>query len=328
MSYTHLTKEERYQIEHLKSQGFTQADIAERIGRSSSTLSREMHRNKGERVWRACQANEKAQARLRERGKANARKISEEAWEYAKSQLIDQQWSPDQIALRLKLDGKDSMSHESIYQRILSDRKNKGTLHTHLRCQKKRRRRYASNRQRKPKISNRVGIEKRPKIVDKRIRIGDWESDTIIGANCKGAIVSSVDRTSRFTILAKVETKNPEGVSKALIKKLKAFKKLAYTMTLDNGGEFSLHEEIARALDIKIYFATPYCSWERGTNENTNGLVRQYFKKTMNFDMVTDEDVQLVANKLNNRPRKCLGYKTPYEVFSASCKKKGIALRI
>lgn len=328
MSYTHLTKEERYQIDHLRGEGFSQVEIALRLGRSASTISREMKRNKGERVWRACQANEKAQMRLAKRGWANARKISEEAWEYAKAQLINHQWSPDQIACRLKLDGKASISHESIYQRILADRKNKGVLHTYLRCQKKRRRRYASNRQRKPKISNRVGIEDRPKIVDKRIRIGDWEGDTIIGLKCKGAIVSVVDRVSRLTILAKVPTKNPEGVSKALIERLKPLKKLTRTMTLDNGGEFSLHEKIAKQLDIKIYFATPYCSWERGTNENTNGLVRQYFKKTKNFDMLTDEEVKLVEHKLNNRPRKCLEYKTPYEVFSEACKKKGIALRI
>jgi len=328
MTYTHLTKEERYQIDQLRGQGFSQNEIAERIARSPSTISREMRRNKGERVWRACQAHDKAQERLTKRGRTNASKIAEEAWEYAKTHLINDQWSPEQIANRLKIEEKSSISHESIYQRILDAKKNKGSLHTHLRCQKKRRRRYASNRQRKPKIPNRIGIENRPKIVEKRSRLGDWEGDTIIGAKCKGAIVSAVDRVSRLTRLAKVETKSPKLVSEALIEKLKPLKKLSYTMTLDNGGEFSLHEKVSKKLGIEIYFATPYCSWERGTNENTNGLVRQYFKKITNFDTLTDDDVKLVEKKLNNRPRKCLGYRTPYEVFSEACKKKGIALRI
>lgn len=328
MSYTHLTTEERYQIEHLLREGFSQNDIAMQLGRSASTLSRELKRNKGERGWRVCIADLKARARLSARGRSNARKVTDETWEYARAQLIKHQWSPEQIAGRLKLEGKEKISHEYIYQRILEDKREHGTLYTNLRCQKKRRRRYASSRTRKPKISNRIGIEKRPEIVNKRIRIGDWEGDTIIGANCKGAIISSVERASRLTILAKVKTRNPVGVSSALIKRLEPFKKIAYTMTLDNGGEFSLHENISKALDMKIFFATPYCSWERGTNENTNGLIRQYFKKTINFDIVTEEEIQLVENKLNNRPRKCLGYQTPYEVFQKACKKKGIALRI
>jgi len=328
MSYTHLTKEERYQIERLRSENFSQNEIAKRLGRSPSTLSRELKRNKGERGWRFCVANEKAQVRLIERAKINSRKINEPAWEFAKTQIINHQWSPEQISGRLKLEGHDGISHESIYQRVYQDKKAGGELFRHLRCQKLRRRRYASNRTRKPKILNRVGIEDRPAIVEKRIRIGDWEGDTIIGAGCKGAIVSTVDRVSRFTLLGKVKTKSAEGVAKVLVEKLEPFKELSYTMTLDNGGEFCFHETVSSALDINIYFATPYCSWERGTNENTNGLVRQYFKKTMNFDMVTDKDVQLVAHKLNHRPRKCLGYKTPYEVLSKNCKKKGIALRI
>ncbi len=328
MNYTHLTTEERYQIESLLREGFSQNKIARRLGRSASTLSRELKRNRGERGWRFRVADEKARTRLVIRGHANARKVSDKTWDYVKTRLVTHQWSPDQISGRLKLEGKETVSHEYIYQRILKDRREHGTLYTHLRCQKKRRRRYASIQTRKPKILNRIGIEERPEIVNKRLRIGDWEGDTIIGGNCKGAIISSVERVSRLTILAKIKTKNPEGVSKALIKRLEPLKELAYTMTLDNGGEFSLHEAISKALDMKIFFATPYRSWERGTNENTNGLVRQYFKKAMNFDIVTDEEVQLIESKLNNRPRKCLGYQTPYEVFQKECKRKGIALRI
>src|SRR6478752_7295109 len=323
MSYKHLTKEERYQIDDLRGEGFSQTDIATALGRSPSTISREMRRNKGTRVWRASQANEKAVVRLTRRGKANARKISSAAWECAKEKLIAFQWSPEQIDGWLKLNGCDSISHESIYQAIQKDKKAGGELFKHLRCQKLRRRRYASNRNRKPKILNRVGIENRPAIVELRKRIGDWEGDTIVGAGCNsGAIVSIVERASRFTCLGKVDTKSPAKVMQTIKEKMKAFKTLFKTFTLDNGGEFSLHEEIAQTLQVDIYFARPYHSWERGTNENTNGLVRQYFKKPERFDAITDDDVQRVADKLNHRPRKCLGYKTPYEVFSKACKKK------
>jgi len=328
MIYTHLSQEERYHIEDLKGEGLSLHQIAESLGRSASTISRELRRNATKRGWSASQAHEKAHHRLVERGQGNVKKISEAAWEHAKTQLITYQWSPEQIAGRLKLEKKDGISHESIYQRIAQDKKAKGTLHTYLRCQKKRRRRYGTKGRGKPKIPNRVGIEERSKLVDERIHIGDWEGDTIIGAQCKGALVSSVERVSRFTILGKVSTKDPIKVAETFIDKLSPFKEFVHTMTLDNGGEFCLHEKFAKELDMKVYFATPYCSWERGTNENTNGLIRQYFKKKMNFDTITDDDIRRVEYKLNNRPRKCLGYKTPYEVFSKAGEKMGIALRV
>lgn len=328
MNYQHLTMEERYQIDDLRSEGFSKSAIARQIGRSPSTVSREMRRNKGERVWRAHQAQEKASNRLIMRGKANARKVNERTWEYAKGKLSILQWSPEQIAGRLRLEGYDGLSHETIYQRILINKKAGGALYKHLRCQKLRRKRYGASR-RPPAILDRIGIENRPAIVDTRKRIGDWEGDTIIGAGCNsGAIVSSVERLSRFTILAKVENKTPIGVTNAIIKKMGPYSKLVHTMTVDNGGEFSLHKSLSHSLDMKVYFARPYHSWERGTNENTNGLVRQYFVKSLRFDKVSDKDVQQVADKLNNRPRKCLGYKTPFEVFNKACKKKGVALRV
>ena len=328
MDYKHLTVEERYQIDELRGEGFSKSAIAKQLGRSASTISREMRRNKGERLWRAHQAHEKAKNRLIKRGQSNARKVNELAWAYAKDQLSTFQWSPEQIVGRLKLENNDGISHETIYKRILVDKKAGGVLYKHLRCQKLRRKRYGASR-RPPAIFGRTGIEDRPAIVNTRKRIRDWEGDTIIGAGCNsGAIVSSVERVSRFIILAKVANKSPINVTDAMIKKMKPVSQLAHTMTLDNGGEFSLHNMVSKALDMKIYFARPYHSWERGTNENSNGLVRQYFIKSMRFDNVSDEDVQRVADKLNHRPRKCLDYKTPYEVFNKACKKKGVALRI
>lgn len=328
MTYTHLTKEERYQIEVLRREKYSQIEIAQQLGRSRTTIYRELKRNKGERVWRAPQADEAAKQRLKTRGKKNARKVSEETWAYAKHQLTTEQWSPEQIAGRLKYKEAEGVSHEWLYQRIYIDKKEGGKLYTHLRCQKLRRRRYASSRASNPKIINRIGIEERPAIVDERSRLGDWEGDTIIGAGNSGVIITSVDRVSRLTRLAKIETKSAAGVTQALIEKMRFFKGIAHTLTVDNGGEFAYHEEIAAALEIKVYFARPYHSWERGTNENTNGLVRQYFGKKMRFDTITDDEVQFVADKLNQRPRKCLDYMTPNEVFNKECEKKGVALRV
>ena len=329
MSYTHLTQEERYQIEELKREGYLGRAIAERLGRAASTVSRELKRNKGERGWRCCRSHKLAEERLKKRGHANARKISDATWDYAKNQLRIQQWSPEQIAGRLTLEKKEGISHETIYHRVLLDKKAGGELYKQLRCQKQRRKRYGSNRRKQPTIVGRVGIEERSAIVDRRERIGDWEGDTIIGAGCNsGAIVSSVERVSRFVILSKVKSKSPVGVSDALIAKMGPLSALAHTLTVDNGGEFSLHKKISQTLNMKIYFARPYHSYERGTNENTNGLVRQYFVKSMRFDTVSELDVQAVANTLNHRPRKCLGYQTPYEIFNKACKKKGIILRI
>lgn len=327
-SYTHLTMDERYQIDDLRSEGFSQNAIAKKLGRSPTTVYREMIRNKGERVWRAGQAHKKARSRLLERGASNVRRVSESVWADAKDKLISFQWSPEQIAGRLKAQGEDGISRETIYQRIIADKKAGGMLYTHLRCQKLRRKRYGKSRG-SPSILGRIGIEERPAVVDARKGIGHWEGDTIIGAGCNsGAIVSSVERVSRYTLLAKVQSKSAIGVSEALISKMSPISKLVHTMTVDNGGEFSLHKVVSEALNMQIYFARAYHPWERGTNENTNGLVRQYFTKSMRFDNVSDEEVQGVADKLNHRPRKCLDYKTPYEVFNRACAKSGVALRI
>ncbi len=203
MDYKHLTEEERYQIDDLQREGFSQADIAAQMGRSRSTLSRELRRNKGERGYRPRQAQQKAMERLVERGKSNVKRASMGAWEYAKQQLVNEQWSPEQIAGRLELEGQETISHETIYQRILEDKNEGGSLYTHLRCKKKRKKRYGSGKSRRGAIPNRVDIDQRPKVVDDKKRIGDWEGDTIIGAHDGGAVIASmVERKSRLTCLA------------------------------------------------------------------------------------------------------------------------------
>jgi IS30 family transposase len=328
MGYKHLTEEERYQIDDLRCEGFNQEQIAKRIGRSASTLSRELRRNEGERGWRPRQAQLKAVQRLVTRGKNNARKVSEEAWQYAEKHLVNDQWSPQQIAGRAKLESQPTISHETIYQRILKDKQEGGSLYAHLRCKKKRKKRYGSARSTRGTIPNRVDIDQRPAIVESRKRIGDWEGDTIIGSHTQGAVIASmVERKSRYTVLAKSKNKTTTAVTNSINQRMLPIVDLVHTITLDNGKEFSLHEDLSTMLDADVYFAKPYHSWERGLNENTNGLIRQYFPKKSSFDKITHHDLQRVERKLNHRPRKCLGYKTPFEVLSKSCEKMGIALR-
>lgn len=327
MEYKHLTEEERYQIDDLKREGFNQAAIARRMGRSPSTLSRELRRNVGERGWRPKQADLKAVDRLSVRGSSNAKKVDEAAWKFAVGHLTKDQWSPEQIAGRLALKGLEMISHETIYQRILQDKDEGGTLYTNLRCKKKRKKRYGSARSTRGAIPNRVDIDQRPAIVDSRKRTGDWEGDTIIGSHDGGAVIASmVERKSRYTVLAKAKNKTTAAVIDGINQHMMPIADLVHTITLDNGKEFSSHEKMADVLGANVYFAKPYHSWERGLNENTNGLVRQYFPKKIPFDSMTNNDLQRVAKKLNNRPRKCLGYKTPFEVFSRSCEKVGVAL--
>lgn len=329
MQYTHLSEEERYHIDELLRDGYKQSAIAEALGRSASTLSRELSRNKGKRGWRPHQAESKAIERLTRRGASNANRVRELSWAYVVEKLTGEQWSPEQIAGRMKLEGVEPISHETIYQRILSDKASGGTLYSHLRCKKQRKKRYGSKTAGRSCIPNRVDIEKRPAIVDSRRRVGDWEGDTIIGSHKGGAVIASmVERKSRFTVLSKSPDKTTKSVIGGIINEMKTLTKLINTITFDNGKEFSSHVDLTNQFGADIFFARPYHSWERGLNENTNGLVRQYFPKRTSFDTVNKTELQNVVDKLNSRPRKCLGYKTPYEVFKKLAEKRGVALRI
>ena len=201
---------------------------------------------------------------------------------------------------------------------ILKDKSKAGDLHTHLRSRKKRKKRYGSQN-RRGMILNRVSIEKRPAVVDQRSRIGDWEIDTIIGAHHQGVLLSLVERKSRLCLIARLANKSAQEVERTTINLLDSIKEKVHTVTSDNGKEFAKHESIAKNLDAKFFFAHPYASWERGLNENTNGLIRQYFPKKTQFNHISDQQVQSVMEKLNNRPRKCLGMKTPNQVFFKDC---------
>lgn len=229
--------------------------------------------------------------------------------------LIRQEWSPEQIAGRLNLEGEVSLHHETIYQYILADKRAGGSLFKHLRHQNKTyRKRYGYPRNRSG-IPNRIDIDNRPEVANQRGRIGDWEADTIIGKNHKGAIVTLDERKSKIRVAAALKGKKSRLVTEAIINLLHPLQAFVETITFDNGKEFTGHELIAEQLCCNTYFAKPYHSWERGQNENANGLLRQYFPKSMELTDVENGGVIDAVNKLNDRPRKCLKFKTPYEVF-------------
>ncbi len=287
-------------------------EIAKALGRSQSTLSREISRNTGQRGYRHKQAN--ALAEQRHKNKPKAIKLTEQIKPLIESYL-KQDWSPEQIAGRLEKEGLIKLHHETIYQYILADKTAGGRLYKHLRHQKKTyRKRYGSAHNRTG-IPNRVDIGQRPQEVNERKRVGDWEADTLIGKNHKGAIITLDERKSKLRLAAPLQSKKAQHVKQAAIALLRPIKLFVETITFDNGKEFSLHEAIAKALGCDTYFARPYHSWERGQNENANGLLRQYFPKSMELVNVTMKQVFRAVNKLNCRPRKCLGFKTPYEVF-------------
>ena len=314
MSNTHLTQDERYQIHALRRADFGIRAIALQLARAPSTISRELQRAGASAIAPYDAAAAQAAALKRRSRSRNARVIPPQTWSRVVCYL-SLYLSPEQIAGRLKREGAIAPCPESIYQHILRDKAQGGDLASYLRCQKVRRKRYGSGRQRRGVLKNRVGIEQRPSVVDSRTRLGDWEGDTVIGRGHSGVLVTLVERKSRYTLACALGCREADLVGQAIIELLRAHKQRCHTITFDNGKEFAQHELMAFCLDAKVFFARPYHSWERGTNENTNGLLRQFFPKKMSFLNLSDIDVQQALYKLNHRPRKCLGYRTPHEVF-------------
>ena len=312
MNYTHLSREERYQIHALCSQGIGIAAIAQHLGRHRSTIARELLRNASEDSYDPAKAHVQARARLS--GPANVRTISSQTWQQAESYLR-LGLSPEQVNARLSLEGRASPSKESLYLRVYADKAAGGDLIQYLRCQKVRRKRYGSGQERRGTLKNCVRIDKRPKVVDRRSRIADWEGDTVIGSGHQGVLVTLVERKSRYTLAAALPRRTSTLVGQAMIDLLRPHKRRCKTITLDNGKEFADHAFIGKCLGAKVYFAHPYCSWQRGLNENHNGLLRQYFPKAMSLAGVTQAQVDEAVYALNHRPRKCLGWRTPHEVF-------------
>ncbi|OOZ73963.1 IS30 family transposase [Solemya velum gill symbiont] len=312
MSYNQLTEHERYQIYALKKAGHSQKEIAGLLGRSPSTISRELRRNKGLRGYRPKQAQRLSDARRK--GAEKACKLTDDI-RAAVGVLIRQELSPEQVVGYLARHRSLSLHHETVYQLIYADKASGGDLYTHLRvASKPYRKRYGSYDQR-GKIKNRVSIDYRPAVVDRGTRIGDWEGDTVIGKGRKSALLTMVERKTLYTVIVRLTGKRADLLAEAAVQNMQYLKDRVKTITFDNGLEFSGHETIAEGLDADIYFAHPYASWERGINENTNGLIRQYFPKGTDFSEVSDAQVEHVMHRLNNRPRATRGYRSPNELF-------------
>jgi len=310
----HITKEQRYTICVMKKQGSNQKDIALTIGKDKSVVSRELKRNCAQRSkkYDADLAQQKYEQRQRDKPKhifftGEVKQCVDE--------LLNKDYSPEQIAGRTKLKGINCVSHERIYQYVWKDKKDCGNLYKHLRRKGRKYRKRGNSKDTRGIIKGRIGIEQRPAIVDKKTRIGDLEIDTVIGKNHKGALLTINDRVSSKEWIAKLNGKNAEELAQETIKVLKPIKEIIYTITGDNGKEFAEHKTISKGLDVDFFFARPYHSWERGANENGNGLIRQYFPKGSSFENITNIDVQRVQDILNNRPRKKLNFLTPNEFF-------------
>ena len=314
MSYQHLTSQERHTIGVLRKQSLSMGEISRILNRSKSSISRELKRNTGGKGYRHKQAHELA---LQRRGESPRNtKVKPHTIKYVEEKLIED-WSPEQISGTLKSTEAETVSHEWIYQFVLRDKQNEGILFKHLRrSSKKRKKRYGSKSLR-GQIVDRKSIDDRPAEVDQKKRLGDWEIDTVMGKGNKQAIVTINERVSGFVLIGKVPKKTTEAVTRMAVKLLKPFKKMIHTITSDNGKEFADFKFIERSLKTVVYFAHPYSSWERGANENVNGLIRQYLPKGSSFEGVGQKECTSIMKKLNSRPRKRLGYKIPSFVFNS-----------
>ena len=308
--YTQLTREERYQISALKAAGHDQVEIAKVIGRHKSTISRELTRNRGLRGYRPKQADNLAVNRRQDK---STHRIVPESWSRVEL-LLREYWSPEQISRWLRYEENINVSPEWIYQYILRDKQSGGALYRYLRCQKQRKKRYGAQ-DRRGQLKGRVSIDERPEIVNQRSRVGDWEADTVIGKQGGSVLVTLVERKTRLTVIGKAPNRTAQEVTAVIVKRLMPLAAQVKTLTYDNGKEFASHQQIDKELKSNGYFAHPYHSWERGLNENTNGLIRQFFPKGKDLVEITDAQIQEVMDKLNNRPRKCLGFKTPNQIF-------------
>ncbi len=313
MNYSHLTQEERYQILALLREGFSRRHIASRLARAPSTISREIKRNRNRNGYFARHAHQLAQ----ERQASNHKIVDATVWEQVEHYLA-LQWSPEQIASQV------AVSMHSIYRYIQQDKSQGGHLYLHLRFRNQRKRKYGQLETR-GQLQHRISIHDRPYIIEERSRFGDLEIDTIVGKNHQQSLVSIVDRKTGYLWLKKCRTRKSQEIYEATVTLLNPIKEKLQTITADNGKEFSLHEQIADRLGIAFYFADPYSAWQRGTNENTNGLIRQYIRKGSDLNDYSEEYIAEITHRLNHRPRKRLGFKSPSQILF---KEHGVALKM
>lgn len=320
----HITEHQRYTISVLLAEGKSRTAIAKSIGKDKSSITRELKRNSDDRNKEY--KHELAQKKYKRRQAEKPKKVyfTASVKQYVLNGLA-QYYSPEQIVGRAKIEGVACVSHERIYQYIWQDKKAKGKLYENLRHKGRMYRKRGNLKDRRGIIKNRVDISERPPIVDAKVRFGDLEIDTVIGKNHQGALLTINDRVTGLVWIRLLEGKESDPLTKCAIEALMPIKHQLHTITADNGKEFAKHEIIAKELDLDIYFAKPYHSWERGANENTNGLIRQYFPKGSSFENITHEQVRYVQNQLNNRPRKKLGFLSPNEYFLANFENHEVA---
>ena len=311
----HLTLVQRYQIESYGNTGMKISDIAHFVGKDKSVISREIKRNADQRsgIYKAALADKKAENRHKTKYK-NITLTAEV--EVNMLYYLTKDYSPEQVVGRAKIDNINMVSAERIYQYIWENKRRGGLLFKHLRTKGKKYKKRGHLKDKRGLIVGRVDICDRPAIVEKKCRLGDFEVDLVIGKDHKGALLTINDRACGVLFMGKVESKEARMIQLKTIELLQDWKPLIKTITSDNGKEFANHQAIAEKLEIDYYFAKPYHSWERGANENLNGLIRQYFPKKSNFENITEQEIETVINTLNNRPRKRFGYKTPNEIFA------------
>lgn len=311
----HINQEQRYTISAMLKLGNVLKTIGLAIGKDKSVISREIRRNADPTsgLYDPAQAQKLRDQRSKSRPRFT--RFTPQIIEYVRGRLGDD-LSPEQVAGEARLKGIPCVSHERIYQFVWLDKKQGGTLHAHLRNKGRKYRKRSSAKDTRGIIKERRDISKRPAIVDEKIRVGDFELDTIIGKNHKGAMVTTNDRLSGLVKIRKVASRDSTLVMIATIGALNEHKDIIHTITSDNGKEFAGHQTISKVLNVDFFFARPYHSWERGANENTNRLIRQYFPKKTDFAKISNAEVQVVEDKLNNRPRKRLGFQTPLHIFN------------
>jgi IS30 family transposase len=309
-----FTSEQRYKLEVLLQQNVKKDEIARYLEKDISSIYREINRNSDSRnkVYKGDLAIRKCTKRHQEKAKNQC--FTQEIKTHI-STMIRSDLSPEQVVGRSRNDNIQCVSHETIYSFIRKDKKAGGTLYLHLRTKGKSYRKRGDSKDRRGKIKDQINISERPKEVEKRISFGDFEIDLVIGKDHKGVLLTINDLATGMLFMNKIESKDSELVKQATVELLKNHIPYLRTITSDNGKEFAKHKAISEELEIDYYFANPYCSWERGSNENLNGLVRQYFPKGSDFSLITPEMVDKVVEKLNNRPRKRYGFKTPNEVY-------------
>lgn len=315
--YHQLTQEERYRITALLKHGRSQAEIAAELGRARSTISRELRRNVTHhdghyRAEKAQQYSVARRRRERRRSWFSAEQMAEV------DRLLKKKWSPEQIADDLKRRGVCRISHETIYRHILRDKKRGGSLYTHMRIMSKKVRKRYNSKDSRGVLAGKRHISERPIEAEKRLQVGHWEGDTVIGQDKHACILTMVDRRSGYAVIKKLKARTAEQATKAAALVIAEQAGKVETITLDNGTEFHSYAQLERDFPVTCYFATPYHSWERGSNENLNGLIRQYLPRGTCMKRLTQKECDWIANELNTRPRKRHGFRTPAEIYHAS----------